>query len=122
VRPPPCRGGAGTGSRNERRSAVPDPGSFPRKLNDLTDEELDRYILARLAMAGVDLSVLPEEDGDAPADRERVLRSARALLRATIPEISRYELDEQEVLPSLYPALRPPGSSGGSGLGGGGLR
>ena len=41
-------------------------------LRGLTDEELDRYILTRLALIGVDLSVLPEEDESAPVDLTRV--------------------------------------------------
>lgn len=69
-----------------------------------TDEELDRYILTRLAMLGVDLSVLPEDDEDAPADRRRILRSARRFLRGTPPDIHGFEMDPQAVAPMMYPA------------------
>lgn len=70
----------------------------------MTDEELDAYILARLALAGVDLSVLPEDDEDAPADRRRILASARRFLRSTPPEIAALELDALGPPPSLYPS------------------
>lgn len=74
----------------------------------LTDEELDRFIHTRLALLGVDLSVLPEEDETAPVDRVRVLRSARAFLRRTIPALADLELDPGEVSPAPYPAALAP--------------
>jgi len=80
---------------------------LPRSLADLPDEELDRYVLTRLVIAGVDLSVLPEDDPEAPADRVRILRSARAFLRATVSPISQFELDPGTALPALYPPLHP---------------
>jgi len=61
--------------------------------HDLTDEQLDVYIEARLRMLRVDLSVLPEDDADAPADRRRILASARRFLRSTPPAIAAFELD-----------------------------
>ena len=70
-------------------------------------EELDDYIRTRLALIGIDLSVLPEDDPDAPADQLRVLRSARRVLEQTVPALSDYSLDPQEVPPSLYPAHLP---------------
>lgn len=73
-----------------------------------SDEELDRYIRTRLALIGVDLDVLPESDASAPADQERVLRSARRLLRNTVPALSDFPLDPQEVPPVMYPAHLPP--------------
>ena len=96
----------------------PDPERHP--VQDLDDEELNRYILARLSIAGVDLSVLPEEDEDAPADRVRVLRSARNFLRSSVPEISNFTLDPQEAPPALYPSALFPvlgttSSGGGAG-------
>lgn len=70
----------------------------------LSDEELDAWILARLKLAGVDLGVLPEDDEDAPADRRRILASARRFLRSTPRAILELELDPQEVPPVMYPA------------------
>ena len=72
--------------------------------HELTDEELNTYILARLQQLGVDLSVLPEDDGDAPAAQRRILASARRFLRATPPEISALELDALGPAPVLYPS------------------
>ncbi len=68
------------------------------------DEELDRFILARLRLAGVDLSVLPEDDPEAPADRKRVLAAARTFLRSTPPRIAELELDPLGAPPAMYPA------------------
>lgn len=73
-------------------------------VDDLSDDELNAYIRARLTMVGVDLSVLPEEDEDAPADQERILESAREFLRETPPAIRDFEMDRQEVPPEMYPA------------------
>lgn len=85
----------------------------PRDPQDLTDEELDEYIRVRLSLAGVDLSVLPESEEGAPADRVRILRSARNFLRNTGPAISGYALDPQDVPPVLYPASLPTIREGG---------
>lgn len=79
-----------------------------------TDEELDAYIRTRLDLIGIDLDVLPEDDPDAPADRERVHRSLRNFLRNTVPALSEYELDPQAWPPLLYPASLPPVTEGGS--------
>jgi len=89
-----------------------------RTRRDPTDEELDQYIRVRLALIGVDLSVLPEEDSSAPADQLRIFRSVRSFLRNTVPALSDYPLDPQEAPPSMYPAhlpaiaLRGPGETG----------
>lgn len=72
-------------------------------MEDLTDEELDAYILTHLRMLGVDLSVLPEDDRSAPADQKRILGSARRFLRTTPRAIADFPLDPQEVPPGLYP-------------------
>lgn len=72
-------------------------------MDELSDEELNEYIRSRLAMLGVDLSVLPEDDEDAPADQERILESAREFLRETPPAIVDFEMDRQEVPPEMYP-------------------
>ena len=69
----------------------------------LTDEELDAYVLARLELLGVDLSVLPADDPDAPADRARILRSARQFLRSTPGTLADFELDVAGPPPSMYP-------------------
>jgi hypothetical protein len=73
-----------------------------------TDEELDRYVLTRLALIGVDLSVLPRRDPAAPVDLERVLCSARWLLREVVPALSGYDLLPPGLPPTLYPAQLPP--------------
>ncbi len=75
-----------------------------RSLQELSDEELDAYILTRLKAAGVDLSVLPEEDADAPADQHGILAGARRFLRSTPPAIGAWEPDVQRVAPAMYPA------------------
>ena len=77
-------------------------------LQELSDDELDAYILTRLRMAGVDLGVLPDSDADAPADRERILAGARRFLRSTPPALLAFDMDEQEVAPAMYPAALAP--------------
>ncbi|TVP47471.1 MAG: hypothetical protein EA350_05010 [Gemmatimonadales bacterium] len=77
-------------------------------MHELTDEELDRYVETRLRIIGVDLSVLPEDDPDAPADRVRIFGSARGFLRGTVPALSAYELDPQLFPPMSYPAMLAP--------------
>lgn len=69
-----------------------------------TDEELDAWILARLGALGVDLSVLPEDDEDAPADRRRILSAARRFLRSTPGAIADLELDPLGPPPAMYPS------------------
>lgn len=69
-----------------------------------TDEELDVWILTRLSALGVDLSVLPEEDEDAPADRRRILSSARRFLRSTPGALADFELDPLGPPPAIYPS------------------
>lgn len=75
-----------------------------RPLQDLADAELDAYILARLRSIGVDLDVLPEEDPASPADRRRVLLSARRFLRSTPGAILAWDPGPQAAVPSPYPA------------------
>lgn len=86
----------------------------PRSFQDISDEALDAYILTRLALAGVDLSVLPEDDPNAPADRRRVLSGARRFLRSTPGAIAGFAMDPQEVAPVLYPAGLAPRLGQGS--------
>ncbi|MEW6269824.1 MAG: hypothetical protein AB1689_11075 [Thermodesulfobacteriota bacterium] len=69
-----------------------------------TDDELNAWIIARLNLIGVDLSVLPVSDSSAPADQTRILSSVRNLLRGSVPTISAYVADVQENPPVLYPA------------------
>lgn len=73
-------------------------------MDEPTDAELDAYILTRMKTIGIDLSVLPEDDASAPADLRRILASARRMLRTTIPAISAFEIDPQDVPPVMYPA------------------
>ncbi|MBW3534743.1 MAG: hypothetical protein KY453_05920 [Gemmatimonadetes bacterium] len=68
-----------------------------------TDEELDRYILTRYALLGVDVSVLPASDPDAPMDRERLLANARSILRDDV-KAADFEIDPQLVVPMPFPA------------------
>lgn len=84
-----------------------------RTLQELSDAEVDAYILTRLRSIGVDLEVLPEEDPAAPADLRRVLLSARRFLRSTPEVILAWEPDPQAVVPALYPASLGPTLGGG---------
>lgn len=96
------------------------PMTPPRRtLQELSDAELDAYILTRLALAGVDLAVLPEDDSESPADQRRILAGARRFLRSTPGAIAGFAMDPQEVAPALYPAawgpaLAAPGGEGGA--------
>ncbi len=76
---------------------VPTPPDPP------TDEELDAYILTRYALLGIDISVLPESDEEAPIDRERLLRNARSILRQEVVAAD-FEIDPQFHLPVPHPA------------------
>ena len=75
-----------------------------RRFQELSDEELDVYVVARLQAVGVDLSVLPEDEEDAPADRRRILSSARRFLRSTPAALLDFEPPPDEAAPDLYPA------------------
>ena len=86
-------------------------------LQEVSDEALNGMILTRLALLGVDLSVLPEDDPDAPADQRRILESARRFLRSTPAAIADFEMDPQEVPPVLYPAALAPNRGAGAGEG-----
>jgi len=86
-----------------------------RDLADLSDEDLDRYILTRLEIAGVDLSVLPERDESAPADRVRILQSARSFLRTTLPAIAELRIAPDDTVPALFPIHLPRTEGGGPG-------
>jgi len=69
-----------------------------------TDDELNTWIIARLNLIGIDLTVLPVSDTSAPADQTRILSSVRSLLRGSVPTISGFVADVQENPPVLYPA------------------
>ena len=69
-----------------------------------TDDELNAFIKARLALIGIDLAQLPLSDSTAPADQTRVLSSLRGFLRGTVPVISNYLADVQQNPPAEYPA------------------
>lgn len=79
-----------------------------RPPQEMSDEELDAFILARLKAAGVDLSVLPENDPDAPADQRGILAGARRFLRGTPPAILAWDPDPQVLAPAMYPAALAP--------------
>ncbi len=79
---------------------------------ELTDAELDAYVLTRLKTLGVDLDVLPENDEAAPADRRRILESARRFLRSTPSAIMAFDPGIHTVPPVLYPAALPEGLRG----------
>ena len=81
------------------------------QVQELTDEELDAYVLTRLKMAGVDLSVLPVDDSAAPADQQRILSSARRFLRSTPGAILGFEMDVQAVPPVMYPSAASTNSA-----------
>ncbi len=68
-----------------------------------TDEELDRYILTRYALMGIDVTVLPESDPEAPMDLERLLANGRSILRQDV-EAADFEIDPQFHLPVAHPA------------------
>lgn len=68
-----------------------------------TDEELDRYIRTRYALLGVDISVLPESDEEAPMDQERLLANGRSILRQDVVAAD-FVIDPQFHLPVTHPA------------------
>jgi hypothetical protein len=68
-----------------------------------SDEELNRYIRTRYALLGIDISVLPESDGDAPMDQERLLANGRSILRQDV-EAANFPIDPQFNLPQAFPA------------------
>jgi hypothetical protein len=80
----------------------------PTRMQELSDEEMDAFILTRLRSLGVDLGVLPEDAPDAPADRKRILMGARRFLRSTPQAILAWEPDPQAVAPAMYPASLGP--------------
>ena len=80
------------------------PPPFAASPPEATDAQLDAYIRTRLELAGVDLSVLPDDDEDAPADQRRIMASARRFLRSTPGAIADFEFDPMGPAPAIYPA------------------
>jgi hypothetical protein len=68
-----------------------------------SDEELDTYIRTRYALLGIDISVLPESDPEAPMDQERLLANGRSILRQEVVAAD-FEIDPQFNLPVPHPA------------------
>ena len=68
-----------------------------------SDEELDVYIRTRYALLGVDISVLPESDPDAPMDQERLLANGRSIPRDDVVA-AEFQIDPQFHLPVAHPA------------------
>lgn len=93
---------------------------------DLSDDALDTLITARLALAGVDLTQLPEVADPATGvpTREQAMTSLRTFLRDTVPAINAWqppvaspEAAQQAAAPLLYPSIATawaPGSEGGA--------
>lgn len=74
-----------------------------RQLPSPSDDELNVYIRTRYALLGVDISVLPESDPDAPMDQERLLANGRSILREDVVAAD-FEIDPQFNLPVPHPA------------------
>ena len=75
----------------------------PQTPPEPTDEELNTYILTRYRLLGIDISVLPESDEDAPMDQERLLENGRSILRQDV-EAANFHIDPQFNLPIAFPA------------------
>ena len=67
------------------------------------DAELDVYIRTRYALLGIDISVLPEADEDAPMDQQRLLANGRQILRQEV-EAADFPIDPQFHVPMPYVA------------------
>ena len=76
---------------------------IPTPPREPTDAELDRYIMTRYALLGIDVSVLPESDPDAPMDLERLLANGRSILRQDVVAAD-FEIDPQFNLPVPHPS------------------
>ncbi len=68
-----------------------------------SDEELNAYARTRYALLGIDISVLPVSDEDAPMDQERLLENARSILRQDAGAAD-FPIDPQFNLPVAHPA------------------
>jgi hypothetical protein len=67
-----------------------------------TDAELDVYIKIRYALMGIDISVLPVADDDAPMDQTRLLANARSIIRQDA-EATKFVIDPQLYVPTAFP-------------------
>jgi hypothetical protein len=87
------------------------------QLQPPTQEQLDAYVRTRLALAGVDLDLLPEQSdpGTGVPTRDQVLRSLRGFVAATPAAIGGWappvtgtpapEYAQQASPPLLYPSI-----------------
>ena len=66
-----------------------------------TDEELNEFILFRLGMLGVDISVLPFDDDDALVTQQDVLASCRSTIR-NARTVLEFPLDAQYTIATYY--------------------
>jgi hypothetical protein len=74
----------------------------PRRPPEPTDEELNVYIKTRYALLGIDISVLPVSDRNAPMDQERLLQNGRQILRQEV-EAADFKIDPQFAVPMPFP-------------------
>ena len=74
-----------------------------KTIHSPSDEELNVYIRTRYQLLGVDISVLPESDPDAPMDQERLLENGRSILRQEVVAAD-FDIDPQFNLPVPHPA------------------
>ena len=74
-----------------------------KTIHSPSDEELNVYIRTRYQLLGVDISVLPDSDPDAPMDQERLLENGRSILRQEVVAAD-FNIDPQFNLPVPHPA------------------
>ena len=74
-----------------------------KAIDSPSDEELNVYIRTRYQLLGVDISVLPDSDPDAPMDQERLLENGRSILRQEVVAAD-FDIDPQFNLPVPHPA------------------
>ena len=74
-----------------------------KTIHSPSDEELNVYIRTRYQLLGVDISVLPDSDPDAPMDQERLLENGRSILRQEVVA-AEFDIDPQFNLPVPPPA------------------
>ena len=74
-----------------------------KTIHSPSDEELNVYIRTRYQLLGVDISVLPDADPDAPMDQERLLENGRSILRQEVVAAD-FDIDPQFNLPVPHPA------------------
>ena len=74
-----------------------------KTIHSPSDEELNVYIRTRYQLLGVDISVLPDSDPDAPMDQERLLENGRSILRQEVVAAD-FDIDPQFNLPVPHPA------------------